>query len=56
MTLVTKRELLQLTKVHYILELALALAYVILKSIPSVSLRMFGTSEYSSVSCPNNAF
>lgn len=50
MPLVTKRELRQLTKPHYILEVILALAYIIIKSIPYTALQIIGVSEYSSVS------
>lgn len=49
MALITKRELVQLLQVHYIIELILALAYPIIKSIPWASTRVFGSSEYSSV-------
>lgn len=50
MALVTKRELRQLMHVHYLTEIILALAYIIIKSIPWVALRVFETSEYSTVS------
>lgn len=50
MALVTKRELRQLMQMHYVMEIVLALAYVILKSIPSVAIRVFETSEFRSVS------
>jgi len=50
MPLVTKRELRQLMHIHYVIELLLASAYVILKSIPWVAIRVFGTSEYMAVS------
>lgn len=49
MALVTRRELLQLMQIHYVFELILALAYPIIKSIPWLSVRVFGSSEYSSV-------
>lgn len=50
MALVSRRELKQLMHVHYIFELLLAFAYIILKSIPWTAVRVFGTSEFSSVS------
>lgn len=50
MALVTKRELRQLMQMHYILEIALALAYVILKSIPWIAIRVFESSEFQAVS------
>lgn len=49
MALVTKRELLQLMQMHYILEIILALAYVILKSIPWIAIRVFESSEFQAV-------
>lgn len=54
MALVTTRELRQLMQIHYIFEIILSLAYVILKSIPWIAIRVFETSEFKSVSCPNN--
>lgn len=50
MPLVTKRELRQLMQIHYVFEILLALAYVILKSIPWIAIRLFGTSEFRPVS------
>ena len=50
MALVTKRELRQLMHIHYVFEIVLALAYVILKSIPWVATRIFETKEYMAVS------
>lgn len=48
MALVTKRELRQLMQVHYVVEIILALAYVILKFIPPIAIKVFGTSEFTS--------
>lgn len=50
MALVTKRELRQLMQIHYVFELILALAYVILKSVPWIAVRVFGSGEYRPVS------
>lgn len=50
MALITKRELRQLMRIHYVVEIILALAYVILKSIPWAAQRVFGTGEFRSVS------
>lgn len=50
MALVTRRELSQLGHIHYITDFILALAYIILKWIPWDAIRIFKTSEYSSVS------
>lgn len=50
MALVTRRELRQLMQIHYVFEIILALAYVLLKRLPWISYRVFGTNEYTSVS------
>lgn len=44
MALISKRELRQLMQLHYVFELILAFAYIIIKST------VFGTNEYTSVS------
>lgn len=49
MALVTKRELRELMQIHYVFEVILALAYIILKSIPWLAVRVFGTTDFTSV-------
>lgn len=48
MPLVSKRELRELFHIHYIIELTLALSYIILKTIPWTATTIFGTSEFIS--------